>query len=905
MGIPKIIVKVGKTSSLRLSNIKTFRAVTFEEVNRLLLKQPTVSAVIIESILPYEVNQALDIVKTITDQGKYAFIHCINGANSQEVKVSEDTGIDISTSLDELQHSISKSLAVRAYTAWCRKTLKEDSEKEQAGQPERTVYRTSELQEAIDELSADKQSTEHTNISTKEELLSLLGENADISTTFKFSGEEHDSNADVKAVIQQDQTIAEMQKLLEEVTKEKQKLSEQLGEAFNKVQALLDIKEAVEDERDMYKDMLSSIETSTEIIDDPVPGAKLEEAKNQLILLQNANISLEQSVLEYKAEVTAERNRVKAITDELSASQQEVDRLTGLIEASEAKISQLAANVTANEAVKIELTTAQVEKSNLERQVVALKSKIKELTAQVDSARSSSSADDLEKIKELRVEIDELSESLNRANESKELEARSKRIVNMMLSEAIKQKGEASAELVQRTNEVLELRTLSEKLRHSVKSSEEQIQLLQQKYSSLVESSSYSENRLNLEKAEIETRLTGEINELQVELGNKTQEVRRTRQDLDRAKASLAQKETELANLMITSGNSKKDIEKALQAQNELEHTNATLKSTVETLRKEVRSLTAKISMTEDANEHLEDINKKLRNNIATIKASKTVQNQSVANTGPKQYAKQQVGNIDHITLNCNYSGTGYIIPVFGSGSYGITTVAMSIARKLQKVSVLYLDFDLASPKADAWFGKVPIIRELTDIEDQINRSGFGALIEKGSKYVIEHKDQIIQRVAETRAGAYIDYFSGVYTRVNPRKLMSIDFSDFLTYFGNKYNYIIVDLGRYGASDATDELVKMFNSIAYKSVIVTLNDKFDTRNMSVRIATDKLNLENSLWILNMSSTSRVDTMVQKAMGKAKPVVIPKDMNMYGNTIPMDKVPILKDRLAQVMELLTE
>lgn len=922
MDRPRAIVKVGKSSGLKLSGVKTFRAVTFEEVDRLLSKQPTVSAVIIESILPYEVGQAEGLVDSLRSQGKFVFIHCINGANSQESRVSEEKGVDISTSLEGLQHSISKALAVRAYTAWGRKipeisTSNEQTEAtEQQEEPvierSRTVYRTSELQEAIEELSADKPSTEHTNIGTKEEFMSMLsGVDGipNLSLDLSFDDDSAESTVTSKEVAfegQQDQTVAEMQRLLEEVTKEKQKLSEQLGEAFDKVQTLLSIKEAVEDERDMYKKMLSSIETSTEIIEDPVPGAKLEEAKRQLMSLQSANISLEQSVIEYKAEVTAEKSRVKSITDELATSKQEVARLTGLIEASEVKIAQLAESASANEAVKVELTNAQVERANLERQVTTLKSKIKDLTAQVDSARSSSSADDLEKIQELRVEIDELSESLNSANENTTLEARSRRFISMMLSEAVKQKGEANEALLQRTNEVAELRALEKKLRGSIRSSEEQIQLLQQKYNSLVESSSHSSDKLNSEMVELEARLTSEINELRVELGNRTQEVRRTKKELDNTKANLSQKEAELANLMLTSGASKKDVKKAIEAQKKLEHANETLQATVDTLRKEVRSLTAKISMTEDANERLEETNKQLRNNIATFKATaRATPAQSNINTGPKQHSQPVVAGFGKITLNCNYSGRGYIIPVFGSGSYGITTMAMSIARKLQKASVLYLDFDITSPKADAWFGKVPIIRELTDIGEQLNRSGFGALLEKGSAYVIDHKDQIVQRIYETRNGACLDYFSGVYNRVDPRKLMVVDFSDFLTYFGNKYNYIIVDLGRYGSSDIVDELIKMFNRIAYKSVIVTLNDKFDTRNMSVRITTDKIRLDNSIWVLNMSVTSRVDAMVQKAMGAAKPVVIPKDMNMYGNNVPMDKVPILKDRLTQVMDMITE
>lgn len=317
--------------------------------------------------------------------------------------------------------------------------------------------------------------------------------------------------------------------------------------------------------------------------------------------------------------------------------------------------------------------------------------------------------------------------------------------------------------------------------------------------------------------------------------------------------------------------------------------------SELETVKKKEKLLSEKVAETEERYGRLEEVNKQLKEKILTIKA--------IGGGSTEPVTALSAGRIK---LSCDYHGRGYIIPVFGSGSYGITTMAVSLAEKIQKASVVYMDFDMSSPKADSWFKKAPLIKELEDISNPLYRSGLGALLDKGSRYVISHEEQIFQRVMETKSGLKLDYFSGLYGgKPDLTKLMSTDFSGLFAHLGNKYNYIIADLGRLGSSDAADAMTQMFSGIAHKNVIVSLNNKFDVRIMNMKLNSEKIHLDKSIWILNMSDSSGVDPVVKKCLGDAKPVIMPKEMSIYGTGQTYGRIPVLKDRLMEVMGYILE
>ena len=104
-----------------------------------------------------------------------------------------------------------------------------------------------------------------------------------------------------------------------------------------------------------------------------------------------------------------------------------------------------------------------------------------------------------------------------------------------------------------------------------------------------------------------------------------------------------------------------------------------------------------------------------------------------------------------------------------------------------------------------------------------MDKTGVGALIEKGYDYVIGNEKLIFQRVADNKNG-FIDYMGGIYASVDIAKLMAVKFTEFMNYLGNCYDYVILDLGRLGSSDVSNAIIKMADTISYTSVAVTLKD---------------------------------------------------------------------------------
>ena len=68
-------------------------------------------------------------------------------------------------------------------------------------------------------------------------------------------------------------------------------------------------------------------------------------------------------------------------------------------------------------------------------------------------------------------------------------------------------------------------------------------------------------------------------------------------------------------------------------------------------------------------------------------------------------------------------------------------------------------------------------------------------------------------RSINTKAG-YIDYLSGIYTKFDETKLAVTDFSALLDYCGNNYAYVIIDFGRFGSSNISNQIIKAFSEIA-------------------------------------------------------------------------------------------
>lgn len=244
------------------------------------------------------------------------------------------------------------------------------------------------------------------------------------------------------------------------------------------------------------------------------------------------------------------------------------------------------------------------------------------------------------------------------------------------------------------------------------------------------------------------------------------------------------------------------------------------------------------------------------------------------------------------------YHGKARVIPVMGSGSYGVTIVAVSMAKKLSDYKVLLIDADMISPKIDRWIGVSPILKDIDDVEVSM-RTGLGVIAVKGSDYI--NNNTITKRWIQTRDGC-VDYLSGMYKVFDTDKL-TLEISKVLNIFGDYYDYIIIDCGKLGLSEAGDKINVYADSIAYKTVVVVIKDNADIRNMAMRINHYGLNIKNHVWVLNFADDTIVDKSIQETIKGAKITILPKDMSIYGSVITLDKVNIIRDRLSILVDLI--
>ena len=95
---------------------------------------------------------------------------------------------------------------------------------------------------------------------------------------------------------------------------EKDVLEGKLKEASDRIEILLNVKESLEDERDMYKEMLESIEKGDDIIEDPV---KVEEYNK--VLAENTKVLEEKNSLELQ--IIALEEKIETLKNELNLSE--------------------------------------------------------------------------------------------------------------------------------------------------------------------------------------------------------------------------------------------------------------------------------------------------------------------------------------------------------------------------------------------------------------------------------------------------------------------------------------------------------------------------------------------------------------------------------------------------------
>lgn len=526
--------------------------------------------------------------------------------------------------------------------------------------------------------------------------------------------------------------------------------------------------------------------------------------------------------------------------------------------------------------VKEALGAESTEKEHIFSAIESLKDRVNTLSTKILENEK-----DKVVIEGLRSQVEDLEKKLsieahNKTGIIEELDKANKRIEDLtrIIADKEKELTKLKHELEDKITEINRLETL-------IKSKDVQISVLESRIK-VLESD-------NTEKSETILKLNNEIKSLKEqyedvdltiekikrEANERIEELKteniQIKTNLDLISSQLREKEERYNELIRIVGVDGSGI-------NTLKETNDTLVDINNNLRKELLNSKNEIERLKEERDELdkrvkelEEANSKLNNTIRAMAFS--------------------VAGGENKIPNFSYNQNGKIIIVFGSGSFGITTTAMSIAYKLaEQHKVLFIDFDFVMPKADIWFRENPVISELRNEGlKEPALTALGILLEKGTNYFIEHFNILAKRVFSSRSGS-LDYLSGLYYRPDGMKFITVDYDKLFNYLGERYEYIVIDFGRLGCSSIYDEVIRVISEACHKKVVVTNNDRLEVRTFFIKMTEANITKAKTVWLLNMCTTTSVD---QKLIEYINPAEF--SIMLYSESARNNKLAYHKDR----------
>lgn len=932
-----IAVKVGTSSTLKFNNVKAYRAITYNDISRLIENNSDISLIIIEGANESDI-QSIENMISITDLNIYLYnpnfdietgttgllqgelssdhVYMFKGQNELQEAITDFYGVDVRTfvpvQMDDTQEN--------------KGTDEEESE-------ETTFEETTELEYSVDVASKVDFSTD-TELATNIDNNSAKSRDTDIQTedvsiNFDKSNGVEDNNSETEA--NNPEIVGENQESIfdfdafekEDISPEEENttfFNSENAELLEALSASLTVDEQEEKEK-VEKVVVIAGRKEEDDLEDTYIWDTTEIQKEDTTESEESSSSSEE-LLKLKEQIEVLNDRLKSEQDRANSYEELVKKLREVKESLDDKLAfnndLLSKLRTTEDIIDISIQDSEETLNKLEELKIEkgrLQSKVNELTKDLT---------ELTKLEATIIKKDgeyaELQRELEKAkqdNRSKEIEEQLnyEREIRLKITELLEDVVFKYSLNLDNYNSLLansnELEAGIKKEQRHRKELEVQILDLKDKLQKSSNIRAERERVLNLKLEEF-SRLNSENVQ--------------TVQSYERDKQKLLTEVTELRNQVSLLSSKETDYKSSI----------STLESKLTVQENIVADLNAKLKKFENVNiEELQSTLKttdlgntqltgdigRLKIEISGLHRQLTIKDEIIGRIESEKSSLEltakalsnSVSTADRLMLSCNYHGKALIIPVFGSGSYGTTTTVMTLAKKLEG-SVLILDFDCVNPSIDAWVEKTAIIKELKDEKlPQLMNSSFGALIEKGADFIIENQQIIVQstnfginKLANKvkKKDKRVDYFSGIYTKIDLYKFAAIDFSAFMNFFGNDYDYILVDLGRIGGNESTNALIRMFDTISWRNVMVCQNDKYDVRKIYTKCMIEKLHLAKSIWILNMSKSTALDDLTKKALGNANFVILTKKPDLYGEMKTFDIFSNYhKEKIGQVIDMI--
>ena len=693
--------------------------------------------------------------------------------------------------------------------------LEKDRAAAEKAEQERREKESNELDAAlnvnIDQTAINENSLSEDNKETEQKIVKL-----EITPKLTIWNEEQTENTENE----NNNSSSENKELIDELNTKNKSLSL----ADERINKLVQIKDALKDKIDFYEKLIGQVETTQEVIDitskdNQETLDELEEKKTEIRKLNSEIKNLNENLNEL--------DKIRANLDESNKRVEELEEALNKANTDDSKYKE----------IKSELNIERESRNEINKLLNKL---VDEYSSLNDEHKSLSES--YESLKQTNINltksISDLNEKLKDAREESERQAKASSDRDSLLRQRL---DEYNNKLIDSSKQITEANSLKQ-------------QALNEANNAKIEANKY---KSELENAKVQ------LSTAQLDLQNERNQNGALQEKLKRYDAidiEKLQRDAQVNGLSTT--NMAQEIGR--------------VKQELQAAQYQIKLKTTKISELEEANNKLSLTNQSLSNNRETLA---------------------------DMTLQCNYTGRALIIPVFALPSCGSTTAAVSIAKKLTG-NVLLMDLDMVNPSLDKWMGMNPMIKDLTELNN-LDQTSFGALVRMGSDFFINNSNRVIRKAFTSRNGkSSVYYFSGLYGRVDLGSLAAIDFQQLLNFLGNEYDYIVVDLGRLGGHSFTNSMIKMFNTISWKNVMLTNNDKFSFRVALIK-SRPLITNNKTVWLLTMSNTSKVDPLITKNLANTIYKVIQFNSDAYGELMTYSEMDMHnKDTIQQVVELIS-
>lgn len=551
------------------------------------------------------------------------------------------------------------------------------------------------------------------------------------------------------------------------------------------------------------------------------------ELANDKVRLTNEKIALEDEIKELKdrqESIEAEKKDLEDKKDSLAEKVSQLESLEGTSEKNEESLNK-----------KIE--TLEKEKSDLEEKINVFESEKEQLNKKVSTAEDKADAAEFAKF-----EIEETATALKKSVET------------------------LDKKLNDKQSEIGQLKATITNLNLQLDECKADLSLATEANSKILE-----------QQGDADSQYKSEIDSLKQQISGLETKLKLTNEQLE-------QKEQQYSVLVAQQADKSAGANALASTNQTLEIVNKTLSEQLSVANKEINALkNSKTKLTSEVKTYRDRCNQldsALKNTVKALGsgASNTEKQEQTSNSGSSSMGGQ------YLTVKpINYTGSAKIIPVFGCGGTGITTAAVSLASKICLTSnVLYIDMDITQASADAWFSQTPLCGGLSGLGlMDIECTGLGIFYEKGFNIFNNNLDKIIKNVEHTKGGG-TDYLSGLIHRVDDERIANADYASLFNRLGEKYTYIVVDLGRVGNSRVNDSLIKAIFDISATNVAVVPQNYFSIRNFILKVNEAKLDTHKLKLIINMCTATALDRRTKQALTSksiSKYAMILLDQNM--------------------------